>query len=156
MVNSLVCLKTSKSLVIFSVVLVCCPCIPGVEMLEVRISLASPLLALRRRVGSRAMNHINPMSLSLSLNPSSRKRTRADLSHSDDDGTHTDSDTEHKKGLSKKLPPSANFPRFIVMKPTYSEQSLTKLSPFAVEKSILGRYGTVKQVKKVEGWISPY
>ena len=102
------------------------------------------------------MNHIKPMSLSLSLNPSSRKRTRADLSHSDDDGTHTDSDTEHEtdteheKDLSKKSPPSANFPRFIVMKPTYSEQSLTKLSPFAVEKSILGRYGTVKQVKKLK------
>ena len=36
------------------------------------------------------------------------------------------------------------------MKPTYSDQSLTKLSPFAVEKSILGRYGTVKQVKKLK------
>ena len=108
------------------------------------------LVGTPRRVGSRAMNHINSMSLSLSLNPSSRKRTRADLSHSDDDGTHTDSDTEHEKDLSKKSPPSANFPRFIVMKPTYSEQSLTKLSPFAVEKSILGRYGTVKQVKKLK------
>ena len=102
------------------------------------------------RVGSRAMNHINPMSLSLSLNPSSRKRTRADLSHSDDDKTHTDSDSEHEQDLSKKPPPNANFPRFIIMKPTYADQPLTKLSPFAVEKSILGRYGTVKQVKKLK------
>ena len=90
------------------------------------------------------------MSLSLSLNPSSRKRTRADLSHSDDDKTHTDSESEHEQDLSKKPPRTANFPRSIVMKPTYSEQSLTKLSPFAVEKSILGRYGTVKQVKKLK------
>ena len=102
------------------------------------------------RVGSRAMNHINPMSLSLSLNPSSRKRTRADLSQSDDDKTHTDSDSEHEQDLSKKPPRNANFPRFIVLKPTYSDQSLTKLSPFAVKKSILGRYGTVKQVKKLK------
>ena len=102
------------------------------------------------RVGSRAMNHINPMSLSLSLNPSSRKRTRADLSHSDDDKTHSDSDCEHEHDQSKKPPINANFPRFIVMKPTYSDQPLTKLSPFAVEKSILGRYGTVKQVKKLK------
>ena len=36
------------------------------------------------------------------------------------------------------------------MKPTCSEQSLTKLSPFAEEKSILERYGTVKQVKKLK------
>ena len=36
------------------------------------------------------------------------------------------------------------------MKPTYSEQLLTKLSPFAVEKFILGRYATVKQVKKLK------
>ena len=108
------------------------------------------------RVGSRAMNHINPMSLSLSLNPSSRKRTRADLSHSDDDKTHSDSDCEHEKDLSKKSPQNANFPRFIVMKPTYSDQPLTKISPFAVEKSILGRYGTVKQVKKIEIWLPPH
>ena len=102
------------------------------------------------RVGSRAMNHIHLMSLSLSLNPSSRKRTRTDLSHSDDDKTHTDSDSEHEQDLCKKPPRNANFPRFIVLKPTYSDQSLTKLSPFAVEKSILGRYGTVKQVKKLK------
>ena len=90
------------------------------------------------------------MSLSLSLNPSSRKRTRADLSHSDDDKTHTDSECEHEQDLSKKPSQNANFPRFIVMKPTYADQPLTKLSPFAVEKSILGRYGTVKQVKKLK------
>ena len=102
------------------------------------------------RVGSRAMNHINPMSLSLNVNPSSRKRTRADLSQSDDDKTHTDSDSEHEQDLSKKPPRNANFPRFIIMKPTYADQPLTKLSPFAVEKSVLGRYGTVKQVKKLK------
>ena len=100
--------------------------------------------------GKQGNEPYKPMSLSLSLNPSSRKRTRADLSHSDEDKTHSDSDSEHEQDISKKPPRNANFPRFIVMKPTYSEQSLTKLSPFAVEKSILGRYGTVKQVKKLK------
>ena len=36
------------------------------------------------------------------------------------------------------------------MKPTYSEQSLTKLSLFAIEKSIIGRTGSVMQVKKLK------
>ena len=31
-------------------------------------------------------------------------------------------------------------------------QPLTKLSPFAVEKGILGRYGTVKESFKNENW----
>ena len=43
-----------------------------------------------------------------------------------------------------------NYPRFIVFKPVYSHQPLTKLSPFAVAKSIQGRFGTVKQVKKMK------
>ena len=46
--------------------------------------------------------------------------------------------------------PDENLPKFIVLKPTYLDQPLTKLSPFAIEKSILGRYGTVKQVKKLK------
>ena len=100
--------------------------------------------------GKQGNEPYKPRSLSLSLNPFSRKRTRADLSHSDEDKSHSDSDSEHEQDLSKKPPRNANFPRFIVMKPTYSEQSLTKLSPFAVEKSILGIYGMVKQVKKLK------
>ena len=72
------------------------------------------------------------------------------MSQSDDDKTHTDSDSEHEEDLSKKPPRNANFPRFIVMKPTYADQPLTKLSPFANEKSILGRYSTVMQVKKLK------
>ena len=39
--------------------------------------------------------------------------------------------------------------RFIVMESRDKAQPLTKLSPFAVEKGILGRYGTVKKVSKM-------
>ena len=73
------------------------------------------------------------------MNPSSRKRIRSD---------YNDSDNEHESNISKK--PEANYPRFIVLKPTYNHQPLTKLSPFAVAKSIQGRFGTVNQVKKMK------
>ena len=43
-----------------------------------------------------------------------------------------------------------NYPRFIVLKPVYSHQPLSKLSPFAVAKSIQGRFGTVNQVKRLK------
>ena len=101
------------------------------------------------RVGSRAMNHINPMSLSSNNNPSSRKRVRSDLSASDDE-THDNaySEDEHESNLTKK--PDVTYPRFIVLKPVYNHQPLTKLSPFAVAKSIQGRYGIVNQVKRLK------
>ena len=89
------------------------------------------------------------MSLSSYVNPSSRKRIRSDLSNSDDEQTeHVDSDGEHECNLSQK--PEVSYPRFIVLKPVYSHQPLTKLSPFAVAKSIQGRFGTVNQVKKMK------
>ena len=102
-------------------------------------------------VGSRAMNHINLMSLSFDMNPSSRKRIRSELSHSDEERTeHVDdsSDDEGESKLSKKK--EVNYPRFIVLKPVYSHESLTKLSPFAVQKSIQGRFGTVNQVTRMK------
>ena len=77
--------------------------------------------------------------------PLSRKRIRSDISNSDDENAHSDAEQE-----STQPKADLNYPKFIVFKPTYSEQSLTKLSPFAVEKSILGRFGTVKQVKKMK------
>ena len=58
------------------------------------------------------------------------------------------SDDEPEISLPKK--PEVNYPRFIVFKPVYSHQPLTKLSPFAVAKSIQGRFGTVNQVKKMK------
>ena len=44
---------------------------------------------------------------------------------------------------------SVVWSRFIVMESRDKAQPLTKLSPFAVEKGILGRYGTVKKVSKM-------
>ena len=83
------------------------------------------------------------------MNPSSRKRIRSDLSNSEDEKSdYDDSDNEQESNISKK--PEVNYPRFIVLKPTYSHQPLTKLSPFAVAKSIQGRFGTVNQVKKMK------
>ena len=83
------------------------------------------------------------------MNPSSRKRIRSDLSNSEDEkSVYDDSDNEHESNISKK--PEVNYPRFIVLKPTYSHQPLTKLSPFAVAKSIQGRFGTVNQVNKMK------
>ena len=97
------------------------------------------------RVGSRAMKYINPMSLSLTLNPSSRKRIRSDLSNSDDDHVHSEDEQEDNPSTA-----DVNYPRFIVLKPIRSHESLTKLSPFAVAKSIQGLYGTVKQVSRLK------
>ena len=71
-----------------------CPCILGVEMLETRISLTSPLLALRGGGEAGIMNHHTP-TMETTTNPhvvSSRKRRRADLSNSDDESQHSDDD----------------------------------------------------------------
>ena len=124
-----------------------CPCIPGVEMLENRISLASPLLALRGGWEAGIMNQHTPIMETKQNTPLSRKRTRTEFTSSDDEHASIHSDDDHEISQPK---PDENLPKFIVLKPTYSDQPLTKLSPFAIEKSILGRYGTVKQVKKLK------
>ena len=56
-----------------------------------------------------------------------------------------DSDTEQQNTADW----SVVWPRFIVLEPRDILQPLTKLSPFAVEKAMLGRYGTVKKVRKM-------
>ena len=124
-----------------------CPCIPDVEMLETRISLASPLLALRGGWEAGIMNQHTPIMETKQNTPLSRKRTRKDFTSSDDEHEDVHSDDNHETSQPN---PDENLPKFIVLKPTYSDQPLTKLSPFAIEKSILGRYGTVKQVKKLK------
>ena len=63
------------------------------------------------RVGSRAMNLINPMSLSSSINPSSRKRIRSERDNERNDYVY--SDDEPEINLPKK--PEVNYPRFIVL-----------------------------------------
>ena len=103
------------------------------------------------RVGSRAMNQIKPMSLSFDMNPSSRKRIRSELSNSDDERTENVDEYSEDEGESKlQNKKEVNYPRFIVLKPTYSHQPLTKLSPFAVAKSIQGRFGTVNKVTRMK------
>ena len=42
------------------------------------------------------------------------------------------------------------WPRFIVMSPLDDTEPLTKLSPFAVEKAILGKFGSVQKVTKMK------
>ena len=113
-----------------------CPCIPGAEMSEIRISLASPLLALHGGWEAGMMNNHTP--IMDTQNPptcTSRKRNRPD----------DDSDTDDQNTADW----SVVWPRFIVLEPRDILQPLTKLSPFAVEKAILGRYGTVKKVRKM-------
>ena len=119
-----------------------CPCIPGVEMLEIRISLASPLLALRGGWEAGIMNKHTPIMDTLLTNVvSSRKRIRTN--DSSDNDSH-DSDEEYDQNW-----PHA-WPRFIVLSPLNESQPLTKLSPFAVEKTIFGKFGTVKKVTKMK------
>ena len=103
------------------------------------------------RVGSRAMNLINLMSLSFDMNPSSRKRIRSELSNSETEHVDDSTDDEGESKLPYKQ--EVNYPRFIVFKPTYGHQSLTKLSPFAVQKFIKGRFGTVKQVTRMKAFL---
>ena len=110
-------------------------------MSEIRISLASPLLALRGGWEAGMMNNHTPIMDSFTPhNVSSRKRSRAN--ESDDH----DSDTED---LNK---PDWNlvWPRFIVLESLNPDEPLTKLSPFLVEKAIQGRFGSVKKVSKMK------
>ena len=119
------------------------PCIPGVEMLEIRISLTSPLLVLRGGWEAGIMNKHTPIMDTLPTNVvSSRKRVRSNDSSDDD---HSDSDVEDEH-----IADWFTWPRFIVLKPVEETQPLTKLSPFAVEKYIFGMYGTVKKVSKMK------
>ena len=63
-----------------------CPCILGAEMPETRISIASPLLALHGGWEAGITNNHTP-TMDTTTYPHvvfSRKRTRADISHSDD------------------------------------------------------------------------
>ena len=73
---------------------------------------------------------------------SSRKRRKSNSSSDEDH----DSDVEEEY-----CDPDWNlaWPRFIVLSPENENEPLTKLSPFAVEKAILGMYGTVKKVTKM-------
>ena len=110
-------------------------------MSEIRISLASPLLALHGGWEAGMMDNHTPIMDSFTPhNVSSRKRSRAN--ESDDH----DSDTED---LNK---PDWNlvWPRFIVLESLNPDESLTKLSPFLVEKAIQGRFGSVKKVSKMK------
>ena len=98
--------------------------------------LASPLLVLRGGWESGIMNKHTPI-MDNNYPPSSttRKRVRPD----------DDSDTDEQSAPDW----SVVWSRFIVLEPRDNTQPLTKLSPFAVEKAILGRYGTVKKVSKM-------
>ena len=84
-------------------------------MPEIRISLASPLLALRGGWEAGTMNHHTP--IMETLHPSSRKRVRSDVSNSDGEKVNTHTDDECSQAN-----PDENLPKFIVMKPTHSEQ----------------------------------
>ena len=108
------------------------PCILGVEMLEIRISLTSPLLVLRGGWEAGIMNKHTPIMDTLPTNVvSSRKRIRANDS-SDDESQHEEDVIEFDPNW--KL----TWPRFIVLAPVDETQPLTKLSPFLVEKHIQG------------------
>ena len=86
------------------------PCILGVELLEIRISLASPLLALRGGWEAGIMNKHTPIMDTLPTNVvSSRKRVRSNDSSDDD---HSDSDVEDVH-----IEDWFTWPRFIVLKP---------------------------------------
>ena len=112
------------------------PCILGTEMSEIHISMVSPLLALHGGWGAGIMNEHTPiMDNNYPPSSSGRKRVRSNDSDSEDEN---------------KADWSVVWPRFIVLEPRDILQPLTKLSPFAVEKSILGRYGTVKKGLKNE------
>ena len=112
-------------------------------MLETRISLTSPFLALRGGWEAGIMNHHTP-TMETTTNPhvvSSRKRTRADLSNSDDESQHSDDDQTRQ---------NQNWPRFIVLEAPHPTASLSKLSPFSVAKAIQGKFGTVGRITKMK------
>ena len=116
-------------------------------MLETHISLASPLLALRGGWEAGIMNNHTPI-MDTTTNPhfvSSRKRTRADLSNSDDESQEQNDDGQTKQNTS-----SENWPRFIVMEAPHPSAPLSKLSPFVVAKAIQGKFGTVGNITKLK------
>ena len=76
---------------------------------------------------------------------SSRKRTRADISHSDDE-SHEHDDTDQ----SKQKNANENWPRFIVLEAPHPSAPLSKISPFTVAKAIQGKFGTVKKITKMK------
>ena len=73
---------------------------------------------------------------------SSRKRVR---SNDSDDDRNYDTDVDDQNQPDWNLV----WPRFIVLDSVNPSEPLTKLSPFAVEKAIQGRFGTVKKVTKM-------
>ena len=112
-------------------------------MSEIRIPLASPLLALQGGWEAGMMNNNTPIMDSLTPNTvSSRKRRKSNSSTESDH----DSDVEQEYDPDWDLA----WPRFIVLTPVNENEPLTKLSPFAVEKAISGRFGTVKKVTKMK------
>ena len=136
----------NKVHVIFNISRVYCPCILGAEMSETRISLASPLLALRGGWEAGITNNHTP-TMDTTTNPhfvSSRKRTRADISNSDDE-SHEDTAGEQVKQNTNE-----NWPRFIVLEAPHPSAPLSKLSPFSVSKAIQGKFGTVAKITKMK------
>ena len=108
-------------------------------MLEIRISLASPLLAVHGGFEAVIMNKHIPIMDTIPTNVvSSRKRIRAKDS-SDDESQHED-DVIECYPYWKLI-----WPRFSVLSPLNESQQLTKLSPFAVENMI----GTINKVTKM-------
>ena len=76
---------------------------------------------------------------------SSRKRTRADLSNSDDESHEHNANEQAKQNTSNE-----NWPRFIVMEAPHPSAPLSKLSPFVVAKAIQGTFGTVGNITKLK------
>ena len=72
---------------------------------------------------------------------SSRKRTRADISHSDDEN-HDENEQSKQKNTNE------NWPRFIVLESPHPTAPLSKISPFTVAKAIQGKFGTVKKITR--------
>ena len=124
-----------------------CPCILGAEMPETRISIASPLLALHGVWEAGITNNHTP-TMDTTTYPhvvSSRKRTRADISHSDDESHDHDENEQTKQKNTNE-----NWPRFIVLESPHPTAPLSKISPFTVAKAIQGKFGTVKKITKMK------
>ena len=112
-------------------------------MSEIRISLASPMLALHGGWEAGMMNNHTPIMDNLTPHTvSSRKRVR---SNDSDDERNYDADVDDQNQPDWNLV----WPRFIVLDSVNPSEPLSKLSPFAVEKAIKGRFGTVKKVTKM-------
>ena len=124
-----------------------CPCILGAEMPETRISIASPLLALHGGWEAGITNNHTP-TMDTTTYPhvvSSRKRTRADISHSDDESHDHDENEQTKQKNTNE-----NWPRFIVLESPHPTAPLSKISPFTVAKAIQGKFGTIKKITKMK------